>query len=72
MAEQLKKFRITEEKRRILIVEDEFINQYELPLLGSIPDFDTVLSASNYKSYYGKNAFRRKTKNYSNQAFTNT
>lgn len=41
--------------------EDEFINQYEIPLLGSIPDFDNV-NSSSYKGYYGKLSYRKNLK----------
>ena len=42
--------------------EDEFINQYDIPLLGSIPDFDNVLTSTNYKGYYGKASYGHRLK----------
>ena len=42
--------------------EDEFVNQYEIPLLGSIPDFDNIVSSPNYKGYYGKASYRSRLK----------
>ena len=42
--------------------EDEFVNQYDIPLLGSIPDFDNITSSPNYKGYYGKASYRSRLK----------
>lgn len=35
--------------------ESEFVDKYDIPLLGSIPDFDNIAVLQKGKSYYGKN-----------------
>ena len=51
--------------------EDEFINQYDIPLLGSIPDFDNINTSPNYKGYYGKATFRKRFRIQSGGSNTN-
>ncbi len=37
--------------------EEEFLEKYDIPLLGSIPDFENAVSSDSHYGYYGKGGY---------------